>query len=175
MSRILPAQVVAVDKEQVVIICPFCGQFHWHGSGGNIADTNYGTRVPHCAGDAAEYGDQYELIASGHVTRRQKLLPGDVKAWEDIRRSKRKNLEDQWRLQAEADRDLRIRAALREIHANGGRLARWQIALLADVEPKHVTRWMNRHGIYYGDGRYQVISTSQAGPELCEIFRRCSG
>lgn len=171
MSQPLPAQVVAVDMEQVVIICPICGKFHLHGSGGDISKTNYGTRVPHCAGDDANRCQgEYELIASEHTTRRKRLLPGDVDAWEDIRRSKRANLEDRWRLQADADRDNRIWAALRAIRANGGRLTRWQIALLADVAPKHVTRWMNRHGIYYGDGRYQVISRQRAGPELCKIF-----
>jgi hypothetical protein len=28
MSKILPALVVAVDKQQVAVICPFCGRFH---------------------------------------------------------------------------------------------------------------------------------------------------
>mgnify|MGYP001256883558 CR=1 FL=1 len=171
MSQILPARVVAVDMQYVVIICPICGKFHWHGSGGDITGTNYGTRVPHCTGDdAGRFQGEYELITFEHTTRRKKLLPGDVDAWGDIQRSKRADLEDQWRSRAEAERDDRLWAAVRAIHANGGRLARWQIALLANVAPIHVTRWMNRHGIYYGDGRYQVISTFQAGPELCEIF-----
>ncbi len=171
MSPILQADVVAVDLVHVVIICPFCGKFHWHGSNGILTDLNYGTRVPHCTGgDAGRYRGEYELVTSEHTIRRDKLRPRDIEAWRDIQRSKRAGLEDQWRAQEEAERDGRILAAVRSIHARGGRLARWRIALQANVTDRSVTSWMRRHGIYYGGGRYQAISRSQAGPELCKIF-----
>ena len=105
-----------------------------------------------------------------HVVRLDKLRPRDINAWRDIQRSRRAALEAQWRAQDEAERDSRILAAVRSIHARGGRLDRWRIALQANVAPIHVTGWMNRHGIYYGSGRYQAISRQRAGPELCKIF-----
>jgi len=171
MSQILRADVVAVDSVHVVIICPICGKFHWHGSNGILTDLNYGTRVPHGTGDdAGRYRGEYELATHEWTTRKPKLRPRDIEARRDIQRSKRAGLEDQWRAQEEAERDGRILAAVRSIHARGGRLARWRIALQANMAPIHVTRWMHRHGIYYGGGRYQAISRSQAGPELCRIF-----
>ena len=171
MSPILQADVVAVDLVHVVIICPICGKFHWHGSNGILTDLNYGTRVPHCTGgDAGRYRGEYELVTHEWTTRKPKLRPRDIEAWRDIQRSKRATLEDQWEAQEEAERDDRILSAVRSIHAHGGRLARWRIALQANVAPIHVTGWMNRHGIYYGSGRYQAISRSQAGPELSKIF-----
>ncbi len=171
MTPILPAPVVAVGQVHVVIICPICGKFHWHGSCGSITDTNYGTRVPHCTGDErSRFDGEYELVTSPATIRRKKLRPRDIEAWRDIQQSRRAALQDQWRAQEEAERDSRILAAVRSFHARGGRLARWRIALHANVAPVHVTRWMNRHGIYYGSGRYRAISRSQAGPELCRIF-----
>lgn len=171
MTEILPADVIGVDLIHVVIICPICGQFHWHGSNGSITDLNYGTRVPHCTGDdAARFRGQYELVTSPATIRRKKLRPRDIEAWRDIQQSRRAALQDQWGAQEEAERDRRILDAVRAIHARGGRLDRWKIALRADVAPIHITRWMNQHGIYYGGGRYRAISRSQAGPELCRIF-----
>ena len=165
------ADVVAVDQVHVVIICPICGKFHWHGSNRNITDLNYGTRVPHCGDDARKhFRGEYELITSEQTIRRKKLRPRDIEAWRDIQRSKRADLEDQWRAQEAEERDAKILAAVRELHAHGRKLARWRIALHADVAPGHVTVWMNRHGIYYGGGRYQAISRAQAGPELSKIF-----
>ena len=165
------ADVVAVDQVHVVIICPICGEFHWHGSGGDITGGNYGTRVPHCTGDdAGRFRGEYELVATEHTIRREKLRPREIEAWRDIQRSKRAHLEDLWRAQEEAETDRRILGAVREIYAQGRKLARWRIALHADVAPGHVTVWMNRHGIYYGGGRYQAISRQRAGPELCKIF-----
>lgn len=165
------ADVVAVDLVHVVIICPICGEFHWHGSGGDITRGNYGTRVPHCTGDdAGRSHEEYELITSEQTIRRKKLRPRDIEAWRDIQRSKRADLEDQWRAQEAEERDAKILAAVRELHAHGRKLARWRVALHADVAPGHVTVWMNRHGIYYGGGRYQAISRAQAGPELSKIF-----
>ena len=171
MSPRLPADVIAVDSVHVVIICPICGKFHWHGSNGITTDLNYGTRVPHCTGDdAGRFRGQYELITSEHTVRLDKLRPRDINAWRDIQRSRRAALEAQWRAQDEAERDSRILAAVRSIHARGGRLDRWRIALQANVADRSVTSWMNRHGIYYGGGRYQAISRQRAGPELCKIF-----
>ena len=136
MSQILRADVVAVDSVHVVIICPICGKFHWHGSNGILTDLNYGTRVPHCAGDdAGRFQGEYELVTSEHTIRRDKLRPRDIEAWRDIQRSKRATLEDQWEAQEEAERDDRILSAVRSIHAHGGRLARWRIALQANVAP----------------------------------------
>lgn len=173
MSQILQADVVAVDRVHVVIICPFCGKFHWHGSGGDITGTNYGTRVPHCTGDdAGRFHGEYELIASEHTIRRHELRPREIEAWRDVQQSRRAELEDEWRAREEVARDSRILAAVRSLHAQGCRLARWRIALHAGVSPRTVTRWMHQHGIYYGDGRYQAISRSQAGPELCKISDR---
>jgi len=171
MSQILRADVVAVDSVHVVIICPICGKFHWHGSNGILTDLNYGTRVPHCAGDdAGRFQGEYELVTHEWTTRKPKLRPRDIEAWRDVQRSRRAGLEDLWRAQEEAERDDRILSAVRSIHAHGGRLARWRIALQANVAPIHVTGWMNRHGIYYDGGRYRTISRSQAGPELSKIF-----
>lgn len=171
MSQILRADVVAVDSVHVVIICPICGKFHWHGSNGILTDLNYGTRVPHCTGgDAGRYRGEYELVTHEWTTRKPKLRPRDIEAWRDIQRSKRADLEDQWRAQEAEERDAKILATVRELHAHGRKLARWRIALHADVAPGHVTVWMNRHGIYYGGGRYQAISRAQAGPELSKIF-----
>ena len=167
--RILKAQVVAVDMKHVVIICPFCGRFHWHGSGGDITKAKYGTRVPHCTEEAARYDshfNDYELITSENTIRREKILPKDLTAWRSRQRSVRRDMEEQWRLKEEADRDERILKAVRDI----SRMKRWLISDAAMVAPIHVTRWMNRHGIYYEDGRYRVVSESKAGPELCEIF-----
>jgi hypothetical protein len=105
MSPLLPADVIAVDSVHVVIICPICGKFHWHGSNGITTDLNYGTRVPHCTGDdAGRFRGQYELITSEHTVRRKKLRPRDIEAWRDIQRSKRADLEDQWRAQEEAEK-----------------------------------------------------------------------
>jgi len=42
------AEVVAVDREHVVVLCPYCGEFHWHGSNGDITKQDYGTRLLHC-------------------------------------------------------------------------------------------------------------------------------
>ena len=165
------ADVVAVDLVHVVIICPICGEFHWHGSNRNITDLNYGTRVPHCGDDARKhFRGEYELITSEQTIRRKKLRPRDIEAWRDIQRSKRADLEDQWRAQEAEERDAKILAAVRSIHARGGRLDRWRIALQANVADRSVTSWMNRHGIYYGGGRYQAISRQRAGPGLCKIF-----
>jgi hypothetical protein len=167
----MKADVVAVDLVHVVIICPICGEFHWHGSNRNITDLNYGTRVPHCGDDARKhFRGEYELITSEQTIRRKKLRPRDIEAWRDIQESRRAALVDLWRAQEAEERDAKILATVRYIHATGGRLARWRIAMHADVTPIHVTRWMHRHGIYYGDGRYQVISRHQAGPELSKIF-----
>lgn len=169
MGKILPALVVAVDMKQVVIICPFCGKFHWHGSSGDNTKTNYGTRAPHCTEDVARWDNrfnEYELITSEHTIRREKILPGDLNEWKASQLIVRRAVEERWRLQEEAVRDERIWSAVR--HRRG--LPRHLIARIAEVAPIYVTRWMNRHGIYYTDGRYQVFSTSMAGPELCEIF-----
>ena len=169
MSKILPALVVAVDKQQVAVICPFCGRFHWHGSGGDITKAKYGTRVPHCIEDAARYDshfNDYELITSENTIRREKILPGDLNEWKASQLIVRKAVEERWRLKEEADRDERILKTVRDI----SRMERWRIADAAMVAPIHVTRWMNRHGIYYEDGRYRVVFASKAGPELCEIF-----
>jgi len=169
MSKILPALVVAVDKQQVAVICPFCGRFHWHGSGGDITKAKYGTRVPHCTEEAARYDshfNDYELITSENTIRREKILPGDLNEWKASQLIVRKAVEERWRLKEEADRDERIL----EVVTLRGNLARHLIALLSNVAPIHVTRWMNRHGIYYEDGRYRVVFASKAGPELCEIF-----
>lgn len=171
MTPILSAQVVAVDRVHVVIICPICGKFHWHGSNGVTADLNYGTRVPHCTGDErSRFDGEYELVTTPSTIRRKKLRVQDIKAGGDIQRSKRAALEEQWRAQEEVERDSRILAAVRSIHARGGRLCRWRIALWANVTERSVTLWMHQHGIYYGGGRYRAISRSQAGPELCKIF-----
>lgn len=172
-SKILPALVVAVDLKQVVIICPFCGKFHWHGSGGDNTKTKYGTRVPHCTEDIAIINnryDQYDLITCENTIRREKTLPKDLTAWRVSQRCVRKAVEEGWRLKEETTRDEKIWAAVRDIHARHGRMERWWIADIAEVAPIHVTRWMNKHGIYYSDGQYQVVSESKAGPELCEIF-----
>ncbi len=167
-SKILPALVVAVDMKHVVIICPICGRFHWHGSGGDNTKSKYGTRVPHCTEDAAISDDhnQYELITSENTIRREKILPKDLTAWRSSQRSVRRDMEEQWRLKEEADRDERILKTVRDI----SRMERWRIADAAMVAPIHVTRWMSRHGIYYSDGQYRVVFASKAGPELCEIF-----
>ena len=173
-SRILKAQVVAVDMKHVVIICPVCGQFHWHGTGGfGINKLNYGTRVPHCTTkdiakkcDKSEPYKEYELITSKETIRREKTLPKDLTAWRSRQRSVRRDMEEQWRLKEEADRDERILKTVRDI----SRMERWLISDAAMVAPIHVTRWMNRHGIYYEDVRYRVVFASKAGPELCEIF-----
>ncbi len=173
-SKILPALVVAVDMKHVVIICPVCGQFHWHGTGGfGINKLNYGTRVPHCTTkDIAKRCDKddhfysYELIADEETIRREKTLPKDLTAWRSRQRSVRKAVEEHWRLKEEADRDERILKTVRDI----SRMERWRIADAAMVAPIHVTRWMNRHGIYYEDGQYRVVFASKASPELCEIF-----
>lgn len=167
----MKADVVAVDLVHVVIICPICGEFHWHGSNRNITDLNYGTRVPHCGDDARKhFRGEYELITSEQTIRRKKLRPRDIEAWRDIQRSKRAHLEDLWRAQEEAETDRRILGAVREIYAQGRKMARWRIAIHAKVPERTVTLWMHRHGIYYGGGRYQAISRHQAGPELSEIF-----
>jgi len=169
MTQILPALVVAVDKQHVVIICPFCGRFHWHGSGGDITKAKYGTRVPHCTEEAARYDshfNDYELITSENTIRREKILPKDLNEWKASQLIVRKAVEEHWRLKEEADRDERIWKAVRDI----SRMERWLISDAAMVAPIHVTRWMNRHGICYLDGQYQVVSESKAGPELCEIF-----
>jgi hypothetical protein len=170
MSKIFKALVVAVDKQQVVIICPFCGRFHWHGSGGDNTKSKYGTRVPHCTEDIAMINnryDQYELITCENTIRREKILPKDLTVWRARQRSVRRDIEEQWRLKEEADRDDRIWKAVRDISI----MERWRIADAAMVAPIHVTRWMNRHGIYYEDGQYRVVFASKAGPELCEIFK----
>ena len=169
MTQILPALVVAVDKQQVVIICPFCGKFHWHGSGGDNTKSKYGTRVPHCTEEAAISDDhnQYELITSENTIRREKILPKDLTVWRSRQRSVRRDMEEQWRLKEEADRDERILKTVRDI----SRMERWLIADAAMVPSIHVTSWMNRHGIYYEDGQYRVVFASKAGPELCEIFK----
>ena len=168
-SRILKAQVIAVDMKHVVIICPICGRFHWHGSGGDNTKSKYGTRVPHCTEDIAMINnryDQYELITCENTIRREKILPKDLTVWRARQRSVRRDIEEQWRLKEEADRDERILKTVRDI----SRMERWRIADAAMVAPIHVTRWMNRHGIYYEDGRYRVVFASKASPELCEIF-----
>lgn len=181
-SKILPTLVVAVDLKQVVIICPFCGKFHWHGSGGDNTETNYGTRVPHCTEEIAIINnkhDQYELITSENTIRREKILPKDLTVWRSRQRSVRRAVEERWRLQEEADRDERILEAVREIHlrviTRGVKMTRFRIAHTAEVAPICVTRWLNKHGIYYEDGQYRVFSASKAGPELCEIFGQVCG
>jgi hypothetical protein len=171
MARLTEAEVVAVDSVHVVIICPICGKFHWHGSNGAITDLNYGTRVPHCTGDErSRFDGEYELVTTPSTIRRKKLRVQDIKAWRDIQRSKRAALEEQWRAKEAEELDAKILAAVRSIHARGGRLDRWRIALRANVTESSVTLWMHQHGIYYGGGRYRAISRSQAGPELCKIF-----
>jgi hypothetical protein len=168
-SKILPALVVAVDKQQVAVICPFCGRFHWHGSGGDNTKSKYGTRVPHCTEDAARYDshfNDYELITSENTIRREKILPKDLNEWKASQLIVRKAVEERWKLQEEADRDERILKTVRDI----SRMERWFISDAAMVAPIHVTRWMSRHGIYYEDGQYRVVFASKAGPELCEIF-----
>lgn len=170
-ENILEADAVAVDLVHVVIICPICGKFHWHGSNGITTDLNYGMRVPHCTGDdAGRFRGQYELVTSEHTIRREKLRPRDIEAWRDLQESRRAALEDRWRAQEEAETDRRILGAVRELHAQGRKMARWRIAIHAKVAERAVTLWMHRHGIYYGDGRYQAVSRHQAGPELSKIF-----
>ncbi|HNU72163.1 MAG TPA: hypothetical protein PKL48_10710 [Thermodesulfobacteriota bacterium] len=167
----MQADVVAVDLVHVVIICPFCGKFHRHGSCGSITDTNYGTRVPHCTGDdRSRFGGEYELVTTPSTIRRKKLRVQDIKAWENIQRSKRADLEEQWRAKEAEELDAKILAAVRSIHASGGRLDRWKIALRANATERAVTLWMHQHGIYYGSGRYRAISRARAGPELSKIF-----
>jgi len=111
--------------------------------------------------------DQYELITCENTIRREKILPKDLTVWRARQRSVRRDIEEQWRLKEEADRDDRIWKAVRDISI----MERWRIADAAMVAPIHVTRWMNRHGIYYEDGQYRVVFASKAGPELCEIFK----
>ena len=168
MTQILAAEVVAVDKVHVVIICPWCGKFHRHGSCGDINRTDYGSRVPHCTEE--RFQGEYELVTTEHTIRRAELRAQDVECWRDLQESRRAALVEQWRAQEKAEQDARILAAVRAIHGQGGRLARHRIALWAGVTPITVTRWMHRHGIWYGVGKYQAISRHQAGPELCKIF-----
>lgn len=172
-SKILPALVVAVDLQNVVIICPFCGKFHWHSSGGYNNKTKYGTRAKHCTDDVVRREhrfSEYELITSENTIRRETILPKDLTVWRSRQRSARRDIKEQWRLQEETARDEKIWRAIRDIHTSHEELARWLIAYMARVAPIYVTRWMNKHGIYYSDGQYQVESESKAGPELCEIF-----
>lgn len=168
MNPILRAEVVAVDLVHVVIICPICGLFHRHGSCGDITGTNYGTRVPHC--NEQRFHGEYELVTTDYTIRKARLQTQDIEAWRDIQRSRRANLVDQWREQEAAELSARILAAVRDIRAHGLKLSRWRIALRAGVTTHAVTTWMHNAGIYYGGGRYRVISISQAGPELCKIF-----
>lgn len=168
---ILAAQVVAVDKKHVVIICPICGRFHQHGSNGSISETNYGTRVPHCVDDfALRFDGQYELITSGSTVRKMKLSDQDIAIWRYEQERKRAMILGEWHELEVAEANCRILEAIREAHVRGQQLTRWGIAQQANVPPHTVTQWMHQHGIYYGGGRYRVISRSQAGPELCKIF-----
>jgi len=165
------AEVVAVDLVHVVIICPFCGKFHWHGSNGLLHEANYGSRVPHCGHEDANLRHgEYELVTTGGTIRKPALSPKDLKPWHDDQRSARAAILERRREQEAAEIDRRIFGAVRELRARGRRLQRWRIANQAAVPARFVTGWMHRHGIYYGDGRYQVISRHQAGPELCTIF-----
>ncbi len=169
--------------KHVVIICPICGQFHWHGTSDfDINKLNYSTRVPHCTTeDIAKRCDKddhfysYELIADEETIRREKILPKDLTVWRARQRSARWDIEKRWKLQKEADRDERILEAVREIHSRGVKMAGFRIAILAEVSPIYITEWMSRHGICYLHRRYQVVSELKASPELCEIFGKYEG
>lgn len=168
---ILPAQVVAVDKKRVVIICPICGRFHQHGSNGSIRRTNYGTRVPHCYDDfALRFDGQYELITSDSTVRKLQLQDRDIAIWRYEQERTRATILREWHEREAAEANNRILEAIREAHTKGQPITRWRIAEQANVPPRSVTRWMRDRCIYYGGGRYKVISRSQAGPELCKIF-----
>ena len=171
MTTLLTAEVLAVDLVHVVIICPVCGKFHQHGSNGSITAQNYGTRVPHCTEEEAfQFNGEYELVTTDYTIRKPKLQDRDIELWRYEQERRRAMIMRVRREQEAAEQDRRILEAIRELHAHGRKLARWRIALHAGVTPHAVTQWMHDKCIYYGGGRYRVLSISQAGPELSKIF-----
>jgi len=162
--------VVAVDLVHVVCICPICGKFHQHGSCGDITRADYGSRVPHCGDEGRCFRGQYELVTTPSTIRRKKLRTQDIGIWRDEQKDRRAILLEERRSREAAEIDGRILEAIRHIHAHGERLERWRIAREACVNLFAVTRWMHARGVFFGDGRYQAVVESRAGPELREFF-----
>lgn len=169
----IAAEVVAVDKVHVIIICPHCGKFHRHGSNGRIHEREYGSRVPHCTGEGASIDhEQYELITTASTIRKPVVSRQDLSAWQPEQKRRRAAILAQRRELEAAEADRRIWAAIRELSRRWDRLARWQIATTAGVSNHSVTLWLHRHGIRFVEGRYRAIQEHLAGPELTAIFGR---
>jgi hypothetical protein len=161
------AEVVAVDREHVVVLCPYCGEFHWHGSNDEITKQDYGTRLLHCID--VDRGS-YELVTTEKTIRKDKgkIRKRDLRPRKAAQQKLLSDQEARRQAEEEANLDARMWAALRLMHDHGWRLYRWKIALYAEAPSSQVTRWLHRHGVFYNDGWY--VANSDADPELQEIF-----
>lgn len=99
----MKAKVLAVDPVHVHICCPICGKLHMHGSGGNINEENYGSRIAHCGTSRLPWtdgsfwdnprGDSYELVCAPETVRQDKDASRYVSRWYKENRLKDYNKE----------------------------------------------------------------------------------
>ena len=167
MTEILEAEVIAVDNVHVVIICPICGEFHWHGSNGILTDQSYGTRVPHCH-EERELSVEYELITNDRTIRKESILKKDLTPWRGEQKARRAAILRERAEKKQIETNSKILEAVGVMHAKGMKLERWRIAIHADVKVSDVSKWMKSNGIIYSQGRYQA--STLANPEIRTIF-----
>lgn len=171
MAEFLEAEALAVDRVHVHILCPYCGQIHRHGSAGNVALTNYGSRVPHCA-DPSQY-DEYEIFTTSATIRKEvgPITSIDLKPWKQQQKQLRDSILRKRQAKADAIAGERITTAIQQIKIRGHSMLLWRIAVLANEPQSLVRAWLHAHGIFNeGKGRWRVMWPEQAGPVLCEIF-----
>ena len=74
------------------ICCSIYGTLHIHGSGGNINEQNYGSRIAHCGTCNLPWisggsfwdnprGDSYELVCTHETVRQDKDASGYARRW----------------------------------------------------------------------------------------------
>jgi len=172
------AEVIAVDRVHVFIICPHCGMIHLHGSTRNNTLDEYGSRVPHCIPKDVVDGDTLSLVQYDLIT-----TPDTIRSDDELTTKKLKLNERQLRMrqsifQRIADErkrisDDKILNAVRELALRGSKPDFWRIKIYSGEPHGKVKDWLHEHGIWYSSydrkGWY-IEHPDKATSELITIF-----
>lgn len=64
------AEVLIISKDEIVVMCPYCGELHTHGGNGDATRDDYGLRAAHCKELRIRMGRSYRLVCTDSTIRK---------------------------------------------------------------------------------------------------------